>query len=103
MSFAPVGERPPARDRGHRQAHACRAPTVSATLIEPEMGAYVHGLSFPDGTKHRIMEAYQQARPEFAERDRQRQGIEGQLRRLGDLFVMGDLDKSEYEARRGPL
>src|SRR4030095_16944058 len=34
---------------------------------------------------------------------RQRQSIEGQLRRLGDLFVLGDLSKSEYESRRDEL
>jgi hypothetical protein len=49
------------------------------------------------------VDAYHDARPEAAQREQQRQTIEGQLRRLGDLFVMGDLHKADYEARRAEL
>ena len=48
----------------------------------------------------RILDAYDQARPEATERDWQRKALEGQPGRLGDLVVLGDLSKTESEARR---
>jgi hypothetical protein len=57
----------------------------------------------PDDTQVRILSAYLESRSEVSERDRQRHAIEGQLRRLGDSFVMGNLAKAEYEVRRAEL
>jgi len=71
---------------GRRQTQGCRAPTVAARVIEDELGRFLRGLRLPDDTQVRILTAYREARPEVTERDRQRQTIEGQLRRLGDLF-----------------
>jgi hypothetical protein len=88
---------------GRRQREGCRALTVGSPVIEDELGRFLHGLRLPDDTQVRILTAYREARPEATERDRQRQAIEGQLRRLGDLFVMGDLSKHEYETRRTEL
>src|SRR6185503_16518965 len=88
---------------GRRQASDCRARSVRESIIADELGRFLHSLRLPDDTQIRILTAYREARPEATERDRQRQVIEGQLRRLGDLFVLGDLSKSEYEARRGEL
>ena len=88
---------------GRRQGGSCRARSVRESVIETELGRYLHSLRFPDDTQVRILTAYREARPEVSERDRQRQTIEGQLRRLGDLFVMGDLSKGEYESRRAEL
>ena len=88
---------------GRRQVRGCRAPTVSSRVIEGELGDYLRALRFPEDTQRRILQAYHEAKPEVLERDRQRQALEGQLRRLGDLFVLGDLSKGEYEARRAEL
>jgi site-specific DNA recombinase len=88
---------------GRRRSQGCRAATVAARVIEEELGRFLRGIRLPDDTQVRILTAYREARPEVTERDRQRQSIEGQLRRLGDLFVMGDLSKSEYESRRAEL
>ena len=88
---------------GRRQAQGCRAPTAALRIVEDELGAYLRGLRFPDDARQRIFDAFRQAKPETTERERQRQAAEGQLRRLGDLFVLGDLPKAEYETRRQQL
>ena len=86
-----------------QQVNGCRAPSASLAEIEAELGDYLRGLRLPDDVKHRILAAYAEAKPELIERERQRQALETQLRRLGDLFVLGDLPKAEYEARRAAL
>ena len=85
---------------GRRQARNCDARSVREAVIADQLGRYLHSLRFPEDTQVRILTAYREARPEVSERDRQRQAVEGQLRRLGDLFVIGDLSRGEYEARR---
>ena len=88
---------------GRRQSEGCRARGIRQETAEMQMGAYLRSLSLPEDTRRRILAAYHKARPETAERDRQRQALEGQLQRLGDLFVLGELPRGEYEARRASL
>ncbi len=88
---------------GRRQVQGCRAPGARLGDIENELGTYLQGLRFPEDARRLILNEYQRARPEAAERAAARQRVEGQLARLGDLFVMGDLPKAEYEARRHEL
>src|SRR5262249_40433690 len=88
---------------GRRQRQGCQAPTVAAGTIEDEMGRLLRAVRLPTDTQVRILAAHREARPEASEQDRKRRAIEGQLSRLGDLFVLGDLAKNEYEARRNEL
>jgi hypothetical protein len=88
---------------GRRQARGCRAPSVSVAVIEEQGGAYLRALAFPEDTRARILDAYKQTKPETMERDRERQAIQGQLQRLADLYLLGDIEKGDYEARRAPL
>ena len=83
---------------GRRQVHGCRARSVAATAIEDEIGRYLQGLRFPADTQQQILEAYSRTKPGATAAEQRRQALEDQLRRLGDLFVLGDLAKGEYEA-----
>ncbi len=88
---------------GRRQGLGCPAKSAPLSEVDVEMAAYLHCLQLPEDTKQRILAAYAEAQPAFLERERQRRALEGQLQRLGDLFVLGDLPKSEYETRRATL
>jgi site-specific DNA recombinase len=88
---------------GRRQVQGCRAPSVAATVIEDEIGQFLQELCFPDDTQQCILRAYRESKPAAVAAEQHRQALEGQLRRLGDLFVLGDLEKGEYEARRSKL
>jgi site-specific DNA recombinase len=88
---------------GRRQVLGCRSKTVAASVIEQELGAYLRSLRLPEDAKQEILAAYHEATPEAAERSRQRQALESQLRRLADLGQMGDIERKEYEARRGAI
>jgi site-specific DNA recombinase len=89
---------------GRRQrVGGCRAPSASLREVEQELGNYLRTLRLPEDTKQRILAVYADAQPEFQERARKRRTLESQLQRLGDLFVLGDLPKSEYETRRATL
>ena len=74
---------------GRRQVAGCREKSVAARLVEQEVGAYLRALTLPDDKKQRILAAYHQAKPEAAARDAERQALAGQLRRLGDLYLLG--------------
>jgi hypothetical protein len=86
----------------HKMDRFARKLRVALECLE-QLGRFLHHVRLPDDAQACILEAYREARPEVSERDRQRQAIEGQLRRLGDLFVPGDLAKNEYESRRAEL
>jgi site-specific DNA recombinase len=88
---------------GRRQVQGCREKSVAARVVEQEVGAYLRALTLPDDTKQRILDAFHRAKPEAAARDTERRKLEGLLRRLGDLYLLGDLSKREYEARRSEL
>jgi site-specific DNA recombinase len=88
---------------GRRQAAGCRAPSVASRVIEDELGDYFGQLQLPDDAREQILAAYQSTRPEVDDRRHQRARLESQLRKLGDLYVLSEMDKSEYEARRQEL
>lgn len=88
---------------GRRQVLGCRSKTVVAAAIELELGGYLHALRLPDDAKRDILAAYHEASPEAAQKGRERQAIESQLRRLADLYQLGELERADYEARRSAL
>lgn len=81
----------------------CRAVSVHEHIIEEELGLYLTRLRLPPDVQARVVEAYQRDQPQVAERANERSRIEGQLKRLADLYVLGDVAKAEYEGRRAEL
>src|SRR5262249_23397004 len=72
-------------------------------IIEDELADYLRQLRFPTDACERILYAYQHRKPEQLEDEQRRKTIEAQLRRLSDLYVLGDFTRPEYEKRRAEL
>jgi hypothetical protein len=88
---------------GRRQANGCRVPSVREEIIVDELGAYLRQLEIPEEAKRRILDAYHRVRPEAAAKAAERRGVEAHLRRLTDVYLLGDLSKVEYERKRADL
>lgn len=89
--------------RARRQGVACESRSVLEWIIEDEIALYLAGLRFPADMSEHILAAYQHHKPEISERAQRRGAIEGQMRRLADVYVSGDMPKADYEARRSEL
>ncbi len=84
---------------GRRQKDGCREKSVASHAIEQELGAYLRVLSLPSDAQERILAGYHRAKPEAAARDAERRRLEGQRRRLSDLYQMGEIERGVFEER----
>lgn len=89
--------------RARRQGRGCQAKSVAESVIEEELSDYLGRLTIPADVHERILRAYQEQRPAITEHELRRRQIDGQLKRLSDLYVVGDFTKAEYERRRVEL
>ena len=89
---------------GRKQGSPCQETAVPADEIEAAVAAYIREFAPPHEVKlaivRRLRELATGATDATASYEEDRNRLEGQLERLKDLYVLGDLTKEEYSYRR---
>jgi site-specific DNA recombinase len=97
------GSRPPVRRylcSGRRHGHGCEQPITKAEPLESQLADWLRAFQPDEHLRAIVLDTItQQANQEGAGPDRRAELAE-QLRRLQDLFVLGDLTKAQYVMRR---
>ena len=91
--------RDPARDRGQE----CDQRMVKADEAEDALGDFLQQLVLPEDWQARVLAYIEASESEAANVARQQARLEGRLKRLKDLYLLGDLDKHEYLQERDRL
>jgi DNA invertase Pin-like site-specific DNA recombinase len=86
--------------RQKRTKAVCDQPQIPADVIEQQLAAFLKVFSPPEELRDWTV-----AQVRAGQRDtrRERAALEGQLRRLADLYTWGDLAQAEYRAKRQDL
>jgi site-specific DNA recombinase len=97
------GSRPPVRRylcSGRRHGHGCEQPITKAEPLENQLADWLRAFQ-PDADLRALVldKITEQARQEDSGPNRKAE-LAGQLRRLQELFVLGDLTKAQYIMRR---
>jgi site-specific DNA recombinase len=88
---------------GRRQGTGCRASSIGAATADAQVGHYLKRLRLPADLPAQILDAYRREKPEVDARAQARHGVELRIRRLQDMYEMGDIDRTTYERRRNAL
>ena len=75
---------------------------VDQRVLDAKVSAVVERLALPDDWRERLEELVED-RPEREDLDAKRRYIQGRLRRLREVYVDGDLGRTEYARRRDEL
>jgi site-specific DNA recombinase len=97
------GSRPPVRRylcSGRRHGHGCEQPITKAEPLENQLAGWLRAFQ-PDAELRALVlnRITEQARQEDSRPNRKAE-LADQLRRLQELFVLGDLTKAQYIMRR---
>ena len=106
MQGTAVGRRLEARYlcAGRRAHRGCDQPTIRAEAVETQLVAFVGAFKPEPPLRREILDRLANtATSETTETKRRRAGLEQRLRRLRDLYELGDIDRPEYVARRDAL
>jgi site-specific DNA recombinase len=91
--------RDPARDKGLD----CDQKMISADKTEDALGAFLRKLFLPQDWQERVMEIIQEQIGAQRDVARDKERLEGQLERVKQLFVLGDMSEFEYRSERDRL
>jgi site-specific DNA recombinase len=87
-----------------RTTHSCDQPLVPAEDVERQLVRFIEGFAPSREVREEILRRLADAAsPESAERIRRRDALEQRLRRMRDLYELGDLQRGEYVARRNAI
>jgi DNA invertase Pin-like site-specific DNA recombinase len=89
----------PSRQRGG----LCNQRQVRADAAEDMLGAFLHGLHLPDDWRDQILQLVQNEYGNIRDLERERQRLETQLKRLGQLFVLDEIGEKEFLQQREQL
>ncbi len=85
---------------GRAQGSGCTEPTFYADMVESQIGALISGFQIPEEHRARLMREWQRAQRCDASVEAKRRQLERQQVRLRDLYLVGDLNRVEYQQRR---
>ena len=86
---------------GRRASQGCDQPTARAALIEEQLVEFVADFKPEPFLREEILHRLAAGNgPETKQMTRKRAALEERLRRLRDLYELGDLDRADYLARR---
>jgi len=91
--------RDPARDQGR----SCDQRMVRAEEAEDALGDFLQRLVLPEDWQARVLALVEASQNEATDVARQQTRLEGQLERLKDLYVLGDMEKHTYLQERDRL
>jgi site-specific DNA recombinase len=100
------GSRPPVRRylcSTRRHGDGCDQPITRAEPLEEQLIDWISDFQPDEELRARILASIRNAARESSDDTTRRRELVGQLERLRDLYVMGDLSKGEYVLRRQAL
>ena len=87
-----------------RKSHACDQPVVPADEAERQLVHFIAGFAPEPSLREEILRRLATgAGPESGETTKRRAALEERLRRMRDLYELGDLPRGEYLARRDAI
>ncbi len=90
-----------AQDKGQ---HCSEIPlSVPAETLETQISEIIAQLAIPQDWRERAIQRLQQESPQMDDTTHQRKRLEQQLKRLKDLYVMGDVDEADYVSKRDAI
>jgi site-specific DNA recombinase len=81
----------------------CEQRTVALQVLEEQVAQQLEALTIPDDYQRIVLEALISERPEMKQNEANRRELRARLRRVGDRYELGEISKSEYEARCAAL
>ena len=97
------GSRPPVRRylcSTRRYGHGCDQPLVKAEPLEAQLVDWLSNFQPDEDLRAFVMATLRQAARRGGGDEARRRELTGQMERVRDLYVMGDLSKGEYVLRR---
>ena len=88
-----------------RKTRDCDQPVVPADEVERQLAEFIQGFAPEPSVREEILRrlAEDAGTPESSETTKRRAALEERLRRMRDLYELGDLKRPEYLARRDTL
>jgi site-specific DNA recombinase len=87
-----------------RTTRSCDQPLVTAEEVERQLVDFIEGFALDRQTTEEILRRLaEDAGPEGKDVTRRRAALEERLRRMRDLYELGDLERGEYVARRNAI
>jgi site-specific DNA recombinase len=81
----------------------CGQTSAALAQLESQVEDFLEQLTIPDNYQEIVVRALQAERPEASENVAKHQQAQARLRRVRDLYELGDLSRAEYETKRGAL
>ncbi|MDP9470059.1 MAG: recombinase family protein [Chloroflexota bacterium] len=88
---------------GRSQGNGCTEPSYPANVVEEQIGAYLQGFAVPEGERERLLTAWRRAQHRPGDTVAARQALHRKLDRVKELYLAGDLERSEYQERKAAL
>lgn len=87
-----------------RATRSCDQPLASAEEVEGQLVEFIEGFAPGEEVQQEILRRLaEDAGPESHEGLKRREALEERLRRMRDLYELGDLDRAEYVSRRNAI
>lgn len=86
-----------------RNGHPCGEPIAKAEPLEAQLVDWLRGFQPDQQLQTLVTDTIKQTSGDRSEDEQRRRELTGQLERLQDLYVMGDLTKNQYVMRRQAL
>jgi len=87
-----------------RKSHGCDQPVVPADEVECQLVQFISGFAPDPKVREEILRRLAgDSAPESSETTKRRTALEERLRRMRDLYELGDLKRGEYVARRDAI
>jgi hypothetical protein len=87
-----------------RTTRSCDQPLVPAEEVERQLVQFIEGFTPEEGVREEIMQRLAEGTgPESQDATKRRAALEERLRRMRDLYELGDLERGEYVARRNAI
>jgi site-specific DNA recombinase len=88
---------------GRQQGKACTARSTQLNTIEQQISTHLATFTIPPDYRERLLALVGSEKRPATESKGQRPQLEAQLKRLKDLFLMGDIEKAAYLSERDRL
>jgi site-specific DNA recombinase len=87
-----------------RTSHDCDQPVAPADEVERQLARFIAGFKPDTGLREEILRRLATVSgTETSEATKRRAALEERLRRMRDLYELGDLERADYVARRGAI